>query len=83
MAIHANKMSRKDERRLLVRAAHKASLTAVRISTALELSIQKVQGKHIVVQNADGTQKEIKTVGKVVSQVSLKKGTKLCLKPKE
>lgn len=83
MATHANHMSRKDERRILVRAAHKASITAVKISKALDLPIQKVQGRHIIVQNADGTQTEIKKVEKIESQVSLKKGTKLWLKLKE
>ena len=83
MSTHTNRMNKREERRLIVRAARKASQTAVRISTALELPIQKVQGKVIILQNADGSQKEIKKVHQVKSLTHLSKGTKLCLHPKK
>lgn len=77
------KMNKQNERKLIVRAASKASSTAVRISTALELSIQKVKGKVIILQNADGSEEEIKKVHQVKSSIHLNKGTKLCLQPKK
>lgn len=83
MSTNSHRLNKREERRMIVGAARKASLTAVRISSALELSVQKVKGKVIVLQSADGSQKEIKRVHQVKSPIHLSKGTKLCLQPKK
>ena len=71
------------ERRLIERAAKKASSTAVRISTALRLSMQIVHDNSVVVQEADGTKKILKKIVPVKSNVYLDKGVKICLQPKD
>lgn len=83
MATQKHKTKKQDERKMIVRAASKASTTAVRISNALELSVQKVKGEVIILQSADGSQKEIKKVQQVKSPIQLSKGTVLCLHPKK
>lgn len=71
------------ERRLIERAAKRASSTAVRISTALQLSMQMVQGNTVVLQEADGTKKLLKKIVTVKSKIDLDKGVKICLQPKD
>lgn len=73
----------REERKLIVEAAKKASSTAVRISTALELPIQVVQGDTVVLQEADGTTTELKKVHQVKSKVHLAKGVKIWLQPED
>lgn len=73
----------REERKLIVGAAKKASSSAVRISTALELPIQMVKGNKVVLQEADGTTRELKEVRQVKSNVNLAKGVKICLQPKD
>ncbi len=72
-----------EERKLIVRAAKKASSTAVRISTALELPIQVVKGNTVILQGADGSTRELKKIKQVKSNISLAKGVKICLHSKD
>lgn len=71
------------ERRLIERAAKKASSTAVRISTALQLSMQIVDGNRVVIREADGTEKVLKKIVPIKSNVYLDKGVKICLQSKD
>jgi hypothetical protein len=64
----------------LNRIAKSASKAALRVSQALDLSVQYVQGNRILERDADGNIKEIKVLQKVKVPTELKKGTKLCLK---
>ncbi|MGG5578179.1 hypothetical protein ACPDHL_12670 [Myroides sp. C15-4] len=73
----------REERKLIVGAAKRASSTAVRISTALELPIQMVKGDAVVLQEADGTTTELKKVHQVKSKVHLAKGVKICLRQED
>lgn len=82
MATTAKRLNNQDERKLVSKAAKKASSTAFRISSALALPIKIVKGNKIIQKEADGSSKEIKEVRKVKSRVSLAKGTKICLQPK-
>lgn len=82
MTTTTKRLNNQDERKLVSKAAKKASSTAFRISTALELPIKIVQGTKIILKGADGSSKEIKEISKVKSRVSLSKGTKICLQPK-
>ena len=45
-------ISKLNERKLVVKAAVKASSTAIRVSKALKLPVQSVKGKNIVMQEA-------------------------------
>ncbi len=82
MSTIAKRLNKEEERRLISKAAKKASSTAFRISTALELPIQVVQGKKIVLKKANGATQELKEVNQVKSRITLTKGTKICLEPK-
>lgn len=75
-------MNKEEERKLISKAAKKASSTAYRISTALELPIQVVQGKKIILKEANGSTQELKVVNQVKSRIALTKGIKICLEPK-
>ena len=79
----AQRAKMRKERKLIERAAKKASSTAVRISTALQLSMQIVHGNSVVVYEADGTKKILKKIVPVKSNVYLDKGVKICLQPKD
>lgn len=79
----AQRTKMRNERRLIERAAKKASSTAVRISSALQLSMQIVDGNNVVVHEADGTKKVLKKIVPVKSNVYLDKGVKICLQPKD
>ncbi len=79
----AQRTKKRKERRLIERAAKKASSTAVRISSALQLSMQIVDGNNVVVHEADGTKKVLKKIVPVKSNVYLDKGVKICLRPKD
>lgn len=64
------------------KAARQASSTAIRISRALDLPVQFIEkGKLVEVQGA-GKKKVIKTIQPIESKISLKKGDKICLKPR-
>ena len=65
---------------LLSRLAKKASKKAMIVSKALDLSVQYVQGNHIVERKADGEIRKIKKIEKLALPEDLKKGAKLCLK---
>ncbi|GGH32988.1 hypothetical protein FAZ19_23525 [Sphingobacterium alkalisoli] len=82
MSKTAKRLNTQEERKIVSRAAKKASSTAFRISTALELPIQIVQGKKIVLKEANGTTRELKKINQVKSRIALTKGTKICLQPK-
>lgn len=82
MSTITKKLNKEEERKLLSKAAKKASSTAYRISTALELPIHVVQGKKIVVKKANGSVQELKEVNQVKSRITLTKGTKICLDSK-
>lgn len=69
-----------EETSVLNRLAKSASQTAIRVSEALDLSVQYVQGNRIVEKQPNGEIKIIKTIDKVKAPTKLKKGTKLCLK---
>lgn len=75
-------ISKLDERKLVVKAAVKASSTAIRVSKALKLPVQSVKGKNIVMQEADGRVTKIRAVQQVKSNVVLSKGMKICLPSK-
>lgn len=79
----AQRTKKREDRRLIERAAKKASSTALRISSALQLPIQIVKGKSVVLQEPDGTKIEIKKVHQVKSNIDLSKGVKICLQPKD
>lgn len=87
MSKHINKnnqrTSLREERHLIERAARKASSTAVRISTALQLPIHLVQGDTLVLQEVDGRKVAIKKIHSVKSNIALSKGVKICLQPKD
>lgn len=82
MSTIAKRLNKEEERKLISKAAKKASSTAYRISTALELPIQIVQGKKIILKEANGSTQELKEVNQVKSRIALTKGTKICLEPK-
>ncbi|WP_262511058.1 hypothetical protein [Myroides odoratus] len=42
-----------------------------------------VKGNKVVLQEADGTTRELKEVRQVKSNVNLAKGVKICLQPKD
>ena len=65
---------------LLSRLAKKASKKTMIVSKALDLSVQYVQGNHIVERKADGEIRKIKRIEKLALAEDLKKGAKLCLK---
>ena len=69
-----------EETNVLNRLAKSASQTAIRVSEALDLSVQYVQGNHIVERQPNGEIKIIKTIDRVKAPKELKKGAKLCLK---
>lgn len=60
--------------------AKRASQSAIKVSKALDLSVQYVQGNRILEQSANGEIKVIKQLDKVKVPTELKKGAKLCLK---
>ncbi|RRJ89420.1 hypothetical protein EG240_11775 [Paenimyroides tangerinum] len=65
---------------LLSRLPKKASKKTMIVSKALDLSVQYVQGNHIVERKADGEIRKIKRIEKLALPEDLKKGAKLCLK---
>jgi len=65
---------------LLSRLAKKASKKAMVVSKALDLSVQYVQGNHIVERDANGEIRVIKKLEKLALPEDFKKGAKLCLK---
>lgn len=69
-----------EEASVLNRLAKSASHTAIRVSEALNLSVQYVQGNRIVEKQPNGEIKVIKTIDRVKVPTELKKGAKLCLK---
>ncbi|WP_322969917.1 hypothetical protein [Faecalibacter sp. LW9] len=69
-----------EETNVLNRLAKSASQTAIRVSEALDLSVQYVQGNRIVKRQPNGEIKFIKTIDRVKAPKELKKGAKLCLK---
>ncbi len=69
-----------EETSVLNRLAKSASQTAIRVSEALDLSVQYVQGNRIVERQPNGEIKIIKTIDRVKVPTGLKKGSKLCLK---
>ncbi|MFV0184856.1 hypothetical protein OBK25_09020 [Empedobacter falsenii] len=69
-----------EETNVLNRLAKSASQTAIRVSEALDLSVQYVQGDRIVERQPNGEIKIIKTIDRVKAPKELKKGAKLCLK---
>ncbi|MFV0226262.1 hypothetical protein NZD85_03025 [Empedobacter stercoris] len=69
-----------EETNVLNRLAKSASQTAIRVSEALDLSVQYVQGNRIVERQPNGEIKIIKTIDRVKAPKELKKGAKLCLK---
>ncbi|QTV05522.1 hypothetical protein [Faecalibacter bovis] len=69
-----------EETNVLNRLAKSASQTAIRVSEALDLSVQYVQGNRIVEKQPNGEIKVIKTIDRVKVPAELKKGSKLCLK---
>ena len=69
-----------EETNVLNRLAKSASQAAIRVSEALDLSVQYVQGNRIVEKDSNGEIKVIKTIEKVKVPTELKKGAKLCLK---
>jgi len=69
-----------EEANVLNRLAKSASQAAIRVSEALDLSVQYVQGNRIVEKDSKGEIKVIKTIEKVKVPTELKKGAKLCLK---
>lgn len=62
--------------------ARKASKQAVRISKALDLSVQFIENGNIVEVRTGGERQVIKTIPRLKSKVKVFKGTTLCLKPK-
>lgn len=69
-----------EETNVLNRLAKSASQTAIRVSEALDLSVQYVQGNRIVERQPNGEIKIIKVIDRVKAPKELKKGAKLCLK---
>lgn len=69
-----------EETSVLNRLAKSASQTAIRVSEALDLSVQYVQGNRIVEKQPNGEIKIIKKIDRVKVPIDLKKGSKLCLK---
>lgn len=68
---------------LAIKAAKLASATAVRISRALELSIQFIEKGKLIEVNTQGQKRIVKEIPKVKSKVDLSKGTKIWLKQKD
>ena len=69
-----------EEAGALNRLAKSASQAAVRVSEALDLSVQYVQGNRIIERKPNGEIKVIKTIDRIKVPAELKKGAKLCLK---
>ncbi|SKC06728.1 hypothetical protein SAMN05660841_03987 [Sphingobacterium nematocida] len=72
MSTISKRLNKEEERKLISKAAKKASSTAYRISTALELPIQVVQGKKIILKEANGSTQELKEVHQVKSRIASK-----------
>lgn len=83
MVPKTHRISKLDERKLVVKAAEKASSTAIRVSKALKLPIQSVRGKDIVIQEADGKVTKVREVEQIKSHVELSKGMKIWLSSKD
>lgn len=77
------RLSTSQERVLVAVAAKKASSRAVRISKALQISVQYIVGDKLIEKSANGEIKELKKIERVKSNLNLKKGVKLCLKPRD
>ena len=69
-----------EEAGALNRLAKSASQAAIRVSEALDLSVQYVQGNRIIERKPNGEIKVIKTIDRIKVPTELKKGAKLCLK---
>lgn len=69
-----------EEIEALNRLAKKASQSAIKVSKALDLSVQYVQGNRILEKNTNGEIRVVKILDKVKVPTELKKGAKLCLK---
>jgi len=77
-----NQISSSKERFAMRKAAKTASLRAGRISKALDLPIQVIIKGNLVEKTPDGSIKTIKKIERLPSDIELKKGSKLWLKPK-
>lgn len=69
-----------EETSALNRMAKAASQSAIKVSKALDLSVQYVQGNRIVEQSASGEIRVVKELEKIKVPTEFKKGAKLCLK---
>jgi len=78
----SNRLSALDERNAVSIAAKKASARAIRISKALDIPVQVIIKGALIEKYADGSIKTIKKIKKSPSNIKLKKGSTLCLKPK-
>lgn len=77
-----NRISGLNERRAISKAAKKASITAGRISKALDLPVQVIVDGKLIERSPDGSFKTIKSIERSPSNIRLKKGEKLWLGPK-
>lgn len=80
--IVSKRLSNSEERVLVAIAAKKASSRAVRISKALQLPIQYIVDGKLVEKSSNGELKELKKIVRLKSNIDLKKGVKICLKPR-
>lgn len=78
----SNRLSALDERNAVSVAAKKASARAVRISKALDIPVQVIVKGALIEKSVDGSIRTIKKIEKLPSNIKLKKGSTLCLKPK-
>ena len=65
-----------------IKAAKLASATEIRISKALDLSVQFIVKGKLIETSTKGGNKFVKEIPKVKSKIDLSKGAKICLKPK-
>lgn len=82
VAKSSNRLSNIMERNAVSKAAKKASSRAARISKALEIPVQVIMKGTLIEKSADGSVRTIKKIKKSPSNIKLKKGATLCLKPK-
>lgn len=78
----SNRLSALNERNAVSIAAKKASARAIRISKALDIPVQIIVKGTLIEKSADGSIKTIKEIKKSPSNIKLKKGSTLCLRPK-
>lgn len=76
--------SESKEVEILIKSARIASTKAKRISKALGLSIMETKGNYIIEKFPNGKEVKIKKIEKVKSKIpNLKKGSIICLNPKD